>query len=499
MERKSAVLLPITATMGDTGIGDFGRGAREYIDYIKSMGFRVWQILPILVVGMGYSPYSGDSAFAGNHMLIDITALPRNLVSEEEQERARYKGSPYEVDYAYAGKVQREILQLAHSRLTQAEKSLLEKFVDQEKGWLNDYATYMAIKEQTNSMPWRMWEQPLRNREEQALEQFRSENFEKYEYYCYEQYVFFTQWRALKEYANLQGVEIFGDIPIYVAEESVDVWSHPELFQLDERLNPTRVSGVPPDYFSADGQLWRNPLYNYDKMAEDDYQWWIDRIMHNLKLYDILRIDHFRAFSEYWSVAADETTARNGKWVEAPRMKIFKALFKVCKNPCIVAEDLGIINNKVVELLEATGFAGMRVLHFAFDGDVANTHLPHNYCNNCVAYTATHDNNTTLGWLYDLDDNTRRNVLEYINANQNNWGSGAGQCNSTRSAIKSIISSVANLAVIPMQDLCGYGGDTRINIPGVADGNWKYRITRQAMDEVDKNYILHLNTIYNRK
>ncbi len=499
MERKSAVLLPITATLGDTGIGDFGSGAREYIDYIKSMGFGVWQILPILVVGMGYSPYSGDSAFAGNHMLIDITALPRNLVTEQEQLQAKYKGSPYVVDYAYAHKTKREILHIAHSRLTQEDKAMLQKFIEKEQSWLQDYATYMAIKEQQRFLPWRKWEPKLRNHDKDALREFVTNNYQQYEYYCYEQFVFYTQWYALKDYANMQGVKIFGDIPIYVAEESVDVWAHPDLFQLDERLNPTRVSGVPPDYFSADGQLWRNPLYDYDAMAKDDYKWWIDRITHNLKLYDILRIDHFRAFSEYWSVGADETTARNGKWVKAPRMKIFEALFKVCKNPCIVAEDLGIINNAVVELLEETGFPGMRVLHFAFDGDVKNTHLPHNYKNNCVAYTATHDNNTTLGWLYDLDDNTRRNVLEYINANQDNWGSGAGQCHSTRSAIRTVLSSVANLAVIPMQDLCGYGGDTRINIPGVADGNWRYRITRQAMDEVDKNYMLHLNTIYNRK
>ncbi|MFI3229347.1 MAG: 4-alpha-glucanotransferase [Bacillota bacterium] len=499
MERKSAVLLPISATTGETGIGDFGRGSREYIDYIKSMGFSVWQILPILVVGMGYSPYSGDSAYAGNHMLIDITALPKHLISAAELEEARYKGSPYSVDYDYARVTKREVLRLAYSRLTAADEVLLDAFIAENSHWLQDYATYMAIKEDTAFAPWRTWSDPLKCHKPKALEAFRKAHSATYGYYCYEQYIFFTQWAELKAYANTKGVEIFGDIPIYVAEESVDVWAHSDLFQLDERLNPTRVSGVPPDYFSEDGQLWRNPLYDYDKMAEDDYKWWIDRILNNLKLYDILRIDHFRAFSEYWSIDAKEKTAKNGKWVTAPRMEIFNALFKVCKNPCIVAEDLGIINDKVVSLLEETGFPGMRVLHFGFDGDVANTHLPHNYCNNCVAYTATHDNNTTLGWLYELDENIRKNVLEYINVHTPNWNSGAGKCVGTRSAIRTILSSVANLAVIPMQDLCGYGGDTRTNIPGVADGNWCYRITPQAMAEVDKEYILHLNTTYNRK
>lgn len=497
-KRKAGILLPVFSLPGKYGTGDFGKSSKNFIDLISEMGFGVWQVLPVLMPGSGNSPYSGDSAFAGNFAFIDPESIDKRLLEPQFAEMLKYSGSPYKVDYAKAREIKSAAIKHAFHRLESEDYDAISAFYENEKGWLDDYALYMAIKKNTDGKPFREWDAKLLNRETEALNSARKTYADDYNYYIFEQYLFYKQWQELKNYAKNQGVEIFGDIPIYLSGESVDVWAHPELFELDNNLNPKRVAGVPPDYFSKEGQLWNNPLYNYAKMKEDGYEWWINRLAHNLELYDLLRIDHFRGLSDYWAVPRGQINAIGGEWVPAPGIEIFNELKKRIANPKIVAEDLGIIDCNVVELLEKTGFPGMRVLQFAFDGDPANTHLPHNYDKNTVAYTGTHDNNTLFGWLYELTPEVRKKVLKYIGAEERDWSRGGKDAPAVRAAIKEVIASVANLAVIPIQDLLGYGGDTRVNIPGVAEGNWEYRLTEEQFNQIDKNYMSELLRTYNR-
>ncbi|MFA5449721.1 MAG: 4-alpha-glucanotransferase [Clostridia bacterium] len=496
MQRQAGVLLPISALRGGWGIGDFGKGADTFIQLISDMGFSVWQVLPITLIGEGNSPYSGESSYAGNYALIDIEALHERLLSRKEKEESLYQGSPYKVDYDFALATKKRLLKLAFSRINSDDRVKINAFLKKNMKWLSSYATYMAIKEESGT-GFLNWSEGLKQRDTQALKAAQSRLSSEIAYYYFEQTIFYQQWENLKNRAAVAGVKIFGDLPVYVALESVEVWAEPEVFALDTNFTPKKVAGVPPDYFAEDGQLWGNPIYNYKRMKEDGYSWWTDRLLHNLKLYDILRIDHFRGLSEYWAVPAGAKTAKLGKWEKAPGMAIWKALNKLTDNPPIVAEDLGSIDEKVVRLLEKTGFPGMRVLQFGFDGNRANPHLPYNYPINSVAYTATHDNNTTLGWLYELDSATREGVLNFLDV-KGDWGQGGGLAPAVIAAIKAVMQSSAKLAIIPFQDLCGYGADARINIPGVAKGNWEYRITQTAIDEIAIPTILSINRKYGR-
>ncbi|MGI6594850.1 MAG: 4-alpha-glucanotransferase [Christensenellales bacterium] len=507
-KRKAGVLLPVSALMSEYGIGDFGVNAKFFVDYIREIGFKVWQVLPITTIGAGNSPYSAVSAFAGNYMLIDVTALGDNLISQDELNQFKVI-SPYKVEYHFARVNKRKILEIAYSRIDEGYRNNVREFAEKEKSWLYDYAMYMAIRDtKLKSLnegssgidaEWRSWEKPLRDRKKEALDKFFKENQQLVEYYYFEQYVFFKQWLALKAYANSQDVEIFGDMPIYVSLNSSDVWANKEIFMLDKEDNPTEVAGVPPDYFAKDGQLWGNPLYDYKKLKLRDYDWFIDRILHNFKLYDILRIDHFRGLCEYWAVPTTATTAKEGKWKEGPGMDLWKALEKKVKSPKIVAEDLGIIDEKVEKFLCDSGFPGMRVMQFGFDGSKTNPHLPYNYIKNTVAYTGTHDNDTTLGWLQKLDNFVRRNVLEYIDVDESDsWGAGGKYSKGVRAIARVLFASSANLVVMPVQDLSAYGSDTRINVPGVAEGNWEYRCTLSTLDDVDLDYYRFLIRTYGR-
>lgn len=497
-QRKSGILLPIAALPSEYAIGDFGSNAEAFIDFMTRTGFSVWQILPITTIGSGNSPYSGHSAFGGNYQLIDISRLPERLLSNEEKQAAKYHGSIYSVNYDYAKEKKKFALKTAFGRLNDDDWASINEFCRKNDYWIKDYALYRAFKESHGNVAWYDWEEGLYFRDEDAMKKAEDEHNSQIRYYYFEQFVFDKQWKALRKYANARGIKIFGDMPIYVDIDSADVWSKPELFQLDERKRPTRVAGVPPDYFAKDGQLWGNPLYNYKKMATNGYEWWIQRLLRNLDFYDILRIDHFRGLCEYWSVPAGAKTAREGRWEEGCGTSLWKALYKVIHELNIVAEDLGDIDDKVRDYLKATGFPGMRVLQFAFDGTQDNPHLPYNYDRNTVAYTATHDNNTTLGWLYSLSADVRNDVLEYLDVSEQGWGNGGGKCPSTRGAIKAVLSSVANLAVIPLQDLAGYGADTRTNTPGVPTGNWEVRATTDAINEIDENYYRRLNSLYGR-
>lgn len=496
--RKSGILLPVSALTGEYGIGDFGKGALHFIDFLRSTACSVWQILPITTIGMGNSPYSGVSTFGGNYLFVDLTAFPERWISQAELAALKYNGTPYRVNYAHAKWAKKEGLKLAFSRLNDDDRAELQSFAAQNADWLEDYAVYMALKETEGEGGWMHWPEKLRLRDPATLKAYRKQYADLIEFYRFEQMVFFKQWRALKRYANENGVEVFGDLPIYVAEDSVDVWAHPELFLLDKNLRPTKVAGVPPDYFAEDGQLWGNPLYDYKRMEKDGFAWFVRRIVHNLDLYDILRIDHFRGLHRYWAVPAGAATAKEGTWEAGPQMKLWKEVRKVAPNPRIVAEDLGIIDEGVVQYLADTGFPGMRVFQFAFDGFKENPHLPYNYIRNCVAYSATHDNTTTLGWLYELNPETRAEVLRYIDFDGNDWGTGGRNATAVKSIWRTLLSSVADTVIFPLQDLCAYGGDTRLNIPGVAEGNWEFRATLGTLEDVDVEFLRYLNVLYGR-
>ncbi len=497
MQRSSGVLLNISSLPGEHGIGSFSVDALNFAEYIASMGFHWWQILPITTIGQGNSPYSGISAFAGNFLYIDIASL-RGLLTEEEIASSKYCGSIYLTDYEFAYTTKRHLLKRAFANVDDDLKAKITEFSKQNAYWLDDYSLFMSIREETGT-PWNQWTEGLKFRQPKAMEEARQRLRTGIEYYRFEQYLFFSQWQKIKNGTNAYGVVIFGDMPIYVCYDSVDVWAHPEIFQLDEELRPKMVAGVPPDYFAKEGQLWGNPLYDYEKMKDNDYDWLVNRIIHNLKLYDMLRIDHFRGLYKYWAVPIDSQSAKEGKWLDGPELDLWRALKARCNNMNIVAEDLGCIDEDVHKYLEKTGFPGMRVMQFGFDGDTANLHLPHNYAKNCVGYTSTHDNDTTLGWLFSLPDNIRDHALDYVNCEKGGgWAGGSGICPAARAFIRALFASSCDLAIVPMQDLCGYGSDTRMNIPGVAEGNWRFRTNYSAMESVDRGSIAHYLELYGR-
>ena len=494
----SGVMLNIASMPGNFGIGDFSRNAREIIDDFAIMGFHWLQTLPITAIGDGDSPYSSPSIYALNYLYIDPHSLPERLITKDEIKQFIYKGEPYLVDYAYAKKAKREILQCAYSRINEQDSKMISQFIKKHKYWIDDYALFMVLKDKFNQLPWYHWEDKYKFRYPEDIEEVAKELKNEINYYYFEQYILRTQWEILKEHAESRGVGIFGDMAIYPSYDSVDVWANTEIFQLDEDLNMKAVAGVPPDYFSKTGQFWGNPLYDYEEMKKSNYKWMVDRITYNLQLYHLLRIDHFRGFYEYWSIDKSKTCASEGRWEKGPQMDIWKALEKKVINPAIVAEDLGVINDKVKKYLEKTGFYGMRVMQFGFDGNFDNTHLPHNYKADCVAYTGTHDNNTTLGWLFELDNETRNFVFQYIGFEGNPFAEGRGYRKSVKAFIRTLMASSANLAIIPIQDICGFGGDTRLNVPSIAQGNWRFRITMTALTEIDRVYYSSLNKIYNR-
>ena len=495
--RKSGVLMPLSCINGDFGVGVMGREAFEFAGKIKRMGFSCWQILPIGMTDQMNSPYCSCSTFAGNPVYIDPRSLPEGLLSSDEIEENIYHGSCYTADYGFALEKRMMSLRLAFSR---ADEQLLDKvraFAD-ENEYCRDFALYMALKEKHGLAPWWEWSSEYRDYRS-AVRLVDSETEKEAQFHSFVQYLFYLQWGALKKHANALGVEILGDMPIYVSLDSADVWAHTALFKLDEKtLRPRKVAGVPPDYFSADGQLWGNPIYDWAEMEKDGFKWWTDRIEFALKIYDCVRIDHFRALASYWEIDADSKTAKNGEWKKGPGMKLFDAVGKKIKNPSIVAEDLGTFGEDVVMLLHDTGFPGMRVIQFGFDPCADSTHLPHNYDKNCVAYVGTHDNNTLLGWLYEASPQERKFALDYCGYKGNNWGDGGYKSDSCRSVIETVWKSCAYLAVISFQDMCGFGSDARMNRPGVAEGNWLYRAGKDAVDSVDEEYYKNINRLYRR-
>lgn len=483
--RSSGVLMNISSLWGAYGIGGFGSQAVEFGRWLRSMGFTWWQILPLCPVGAGNSPYSGRSAFAINPLYVSPEMLAEDgLLTEETLRASRYPGEPYATDYDYARRVKPRLLREAYERFsTRADAAqILADFERQEQFWLTDYANFMALREANGGRPWWEWENAIQPTGR--------------DYYIFEQYILSAQWESCKKQLNALGIRIMGDMPIYVSRDSAELRAHPELFDTVDG-EPSHVAGVPPDYFSADGQLWGNPLYNWERMERDDYDWWIQRIRHNLKLYDAVRIDHFRGFHRYWSVPADAETAKTGEWLDGPGMKLFDRVRRELGDAPIIAEDLGTWDEGLSRFLEQSGYPGMRVMQFGFGGG-ESLHMPHCYPRNCVAYTGTHDNNTMLGWLWETPPAEKNHLLDYCRFTGDDPLEGGARSRVIHDIITTLWQSAAGLAILPIQDILGYGGDTRMNIPGVAENNWQFRITKDSLQPVDTEFFRRINQLYIR-
>ncbi len=496
-KRGAGVLLHISSMPSKYGVGVFDNNCKEFVDLISNMGFSYWQVLPFNPLDNANSPYCSPSAFAGNYLFIDPVGLKEmGLCTDEEVAENVYDGSPYTAEYEFAGEKRLALLKKAFLRINDEIAKEIKEF-EINNSWLTDYAIFMSIKEIENQKPWWEWDKKYAHYYDCIKNIYDFE--EKAAFWKFVQYIFFKQWAKIKDYANQKGVAIIGDMPIYVAMDSVDVWANLPLFLIDEKtLKPQKIAGVPPDYFSENGQLWGNPIYDWEAMEKDDFSWWISRLKHALSTYDTVRIDHFRAFASYWKVDADSTTAKVGKWVQGPRMKLFDKVFESCPNAPIIAEDLGIFGDDVVKLLEDTKFPGMKVVQFGFDPNSDSSHMPHNATQNSINYVGTHDNNTILGWLWEASEEERNFALRYVGFEGDNWGEGGFYSKSCRKVIEAVWKSSSNVAMIAFQDMCGFGSDARMNIPGVPEKNWRVRTTMETLKNIDSNYFKEINSVYRR-
>lgn len=478
MERKSGVLMHISSLWGDYSCGGFGRSALEFVDFLQAGGFSYWQVLPFGLVDECNSPYKSYSTFGGNPYFVDLESLYKDgLLTSDELESAKQK-TPYSCEFDRLSKERVSLLIAASQRLSQDLKDKINAFIDSDKH-LSDFCKFMALKSANNNVEWTEW----------TVEEFSSVDEFGWRFIQYE---FFTQWAEVKKYANSKGIKIIGDIPIYVSFDSSDVYFNREIFLMDDNNRLTDVAGVPPDYFAEDGQLWGNPLYDWSALEKTGYKWWRDRISASLQLFDGVRIDHFRAFESFWAVDGKAKTAREGKWVKGPGMKLINALKSVAGDKLIIAEDLGDITKEVIELVEESGFPGMRVFQFGFLGG-ETPHKPHNYVNNSIAYSGTHDNNTLLGYLWETPMDVKHDIMRYCACDPDRWNE-----DGCFAIIRTIMASNAGLCIFPVQDLLGYGNDTRLNVPGRAEGNWLYRITKEQLNFIDTKKYKYYNSIYGR-
>lgn len=478
MERASGILLHISSLWGEYSCGGFSESAKEFIDFLVKCGYKYWQVLPFGVVDECNSPYKSYSTFAGNPYFIDLEALFNDGILTKEELDSAKQNTPYSCEFDRLRNERVEMLIKASTRLRCELKSAVNNFIDGNK-YLKDFCKFMALKVANEDKCWLDWNVTEYSKEIEFGWRFI-------------QYEFFTEWKSIKEYANNRGIKIIGDMPIYVSFDSSDVYGSPEMFLLDENNKMTDVAGVPPDYFAEDGQLWGNPLYDWAKHEETNFSWWKDRISFALDMFDGVRIDHFRAFESFWAVESSETTARNGRWEKGPGMKLINALKDVIGEKLVIAEDLGDITPEVHKLVEESGFPGMRVFQFGFLGG-ETPHKPHNYINNCIAYSGTHDNNTLLGFLWETPTEQKNEIMRYCVCPPDRWNE-----EGCKAIIRTILSSNAGLTIFPIQDLLGYGNDTRLNVPGRAEGNWMYRITKDQLYSIDTNEILELNRLYGR-
>ena len=471
MERCSAILMPISSLPSPYGIGTFGKAAYDFADFLHAAGQRCWQVLPLGPTSYGDSPYQSPSTFAGNPYFVDLDLLIEDGLLTEDEVRSRDWGcDPAHTDYGKLYENRLAVLSLAKARGWERDREAVQAFAVENDAWLPDYALFMALKRHFGMKGWIDWEdEDIRLRRPEALQAYRERLREDVELFIYVQFLFFRQWNALRSYLKHLDIRIIGDLPIYVALDSADVWAEPELFQLDEKGVPTEVAGVPPDYFNEDGQLWGNPIYRYDRMEQDGFRWWINRVEGASRLYDVIRIDHFRGFESYWSVPYGRTNARVGRWVKGPGMKLVGVLTGWFKDLEFIAEDLGYATPEVAQLLKDSGLPGMKVLEFAFGSDGSNDHLPHNYTVNKTCYTATHDNAPLALWK-KLE--APKADLKFARA----YGGVSSGKGFNYDMIRLGMSSVAMLFVALMQDYLELGEGSRMNTPGVPDGNWTWRM-----------------------
>ena len=491
--RKSGILMHISSLPGDYGIGKLGKSAYEFVDFLEKSGQSCWQILPLSPTSYGDSPYQSFSIYAGNPYFIDFEALEEEgyLLADE------YKNVDWESDgacgdYAKINENIWEVRETAHQRFRKKTEKGFSRFVIKNKDWLFDYGLFMALKFAHKGKAWYEWEEPIKMRKPKALKNARKKYADKIDFWCFVQYKYFQQWERLKKYANSKGIKIIGDIPIYCAYDSVEVWAHPESFQLDKDKKPTGVAGCPPDDFTADGQLWGNPLYNWDVMAKEKYSWWVSRIKAACEMYDTVRIDHFRGFESYYCIPYGAKNAKKGKWKKGPDIKLFKEVKRQLGDVDLIAEDLGFLTKKVTKMLESAGYPGMKVLQFAFDPKGDSDYLPHNYQNpNSICYTGTHDNDTLAGWLKNSDKATVDFCKEYVGAD------------STSGLIRGIIrlawASISDTAIAPIQDFLELDSAARMNTPSTLGSNWQWRLKDfSALDDKLSQRIYKMTATYGR-
>ncbi|WGV23832.1 4-alpha-glucanotransferase [Halotia branconii] len=478
--RSSGILLHPTSFPSRFGIGDLGLEAYKFIDFLEKSYQQYWQVLPLGPTGYGNSPYMCYSAMAGNPLLIS----PEQFIDQgllTEADFANLPGFPGDkVDFEQVATIKIDLLKKACNNFRTQASPIQQKefagFCESKAYWLDNYALFMALKDYHNNASWYTWEPELAKREPEALDQIQRQLTEEIFYYKFTQYEFFRQWSNVKSYANMRGIEIIGDIPIYVSHDSADVWANPEIFCLDEETGAAaQMAGVPPDYFSATGQLWGNPVYHWEQLQKQDFKWWVQRFEAMLDYVDIIRIDHFRGFEAFWAVKQGEETAMNGEWIEAPGEELFDTIRQKLGKLPVLAEDLGVITPEVEALRDKYEFPGMKVLQFAFGSDPSNPFLPFNYSRNAVVYTGTHDNDTTVGWFNTASDWEKQNLLLYlgcVSPEGIHWD-----------LIRLALSSIANQAIIPLQDILGLGNEARMNFPSVAEGNWEWRYQSEALTE----------------
>lgn len=496
MNRAAGILLSVSSLPGRFGIGCFSRSAYGFVDWLKGAGQTYWQILPLGPTSYGDSPYQSFSTFAGNPYFISLDELiEEGVLTEKECKSADFGKRADDIDYEKIYKKRFRLLRKAYERSRVSENPDYVRFVEENRWWLSDYALFMAVKDRFKGAPWTEWAEDIRLRWSNAMDYYRRELYYDIEFQQYLQYKFFSQWRRLKAYANEKGIRIIGDIPIYVAMDSADTWAHPELFQLDENNVPTAVAGCPPDGFSADGQLWGNPLYRWDYHKNTGYDWWMSRMWYCFQMYDVVRIDHFRGFDEYYSIPYGEETAVNGHWEKGPGIDLFRCMEQRLGRHQVIAEDLGYVTDSVREMVRESGFPGMKVLEFAFDSrdtGSASDYLPHNYVENSVAYTGTHDNETITGWFKSITKEERQMARDYL----------CDQHTPTKELYKSFIALVmrssSRICIIPMQDYMGLDNRCRMNQPSTLGKNWKWRLTKGELSEELKEEILAVTKRYGR-
>lgn len=496
MDRAAGILMPISSLPSPYGIGCFSQAAYDFVDWLRNAGQTYWQILPLYPTSFGDSPYQSFSTFAGNPYFISLEALiDEGVLTREECDAAGFGPPAGAVDYEKLYHARYPLLRRAYERSGVTKDPEYLRFLEGNGWWLSDYALFMAVKDRFGGVPWTQWAEDIRLRWGFAMDYYRRELYFDIEFQQYLQFKFFQQWNKLKNYANERGVKIIGDIPIYVAMDSADAWSHPELFQLDENNTPTAVAGCPPDGFSADGQLWGNPLYRWDYHRGTGYAWWISRLRHCFQMYDVTRIDHFRGFDEYYAIPYGETTAVNGRWEKGPGIELFRQVERELGPHEVIAEDLGYVTDSVRQLVRESGFPGMKVLEFAFDSrdsGSASDYLPHNYPENCVAYTGTHDNETLVGWFGSITLEDQQAAREYL----------CDRCTPEKelywSFISLVLRSSAKICIIPMQDYLGLDNRSRMNKPSTVGTNWLWRLQDTALCSELQERIKQAAILYGR-